>query len=265
MVAKKKTAATVSTGVSNPVCYSFLCNHTTSNANACYSYNHLLPAVYEAPKAAAAKKEAKPKKEAATPSRASKRTKDAKVYKETDDENENEQESDQESEAEKPAPKKQKTASGASSTSAISVGDSIPADFPPLFTQAHSPFSLYDAAQESGLVLFFYPKANTPGCTNQACNYRDNLDAFTAKGFKVYGVSADSEKSLTNWKNKQNYQYDFISDTDKHIIKLFGLAKGASLTRSHVVIAKGGAVVHTKIPTPAKESWSDALAAIEKL
>ncbi|KAJ3005383.1 UNVERIFIED_CONTAM: hypothetical protein HDU68_004633, partial [Siphonaria sp. JEL0065] len=130
---------------------------------------------------------------------------------------------------------------------------------------AHEPFSLYEAAQASGLVLFFYPKANTSGCTNQACNYRDNLDAFTQKGFKVYGVSADSEKTLTNWKTKQNYQYDFISDSNKDIIKLFGLTKGASLIRSHIVIAKGGVVAHTKIPTPAKESWSDAFEAIERL
>ncbi|KAJ3353662.1 hypothetical protein HDU83_006571 [Entophlyctis luteolus] len=91
-------------------------------------------------------------------------------------------------------------------------------------------------------------------------------NAKRAKGFKVFGVSMDSEKSLTNWKEKQKYQYDFVSDKDKAIIDLFGVGKpGGGIIRSHVVIAKGGSVAHTRIPTPAKESWSDALEAIENL
>ncbi|KAI8619974.1 thioredoxin-like protein [Chytriomyces sp. MP71] len=191
---------------------------------------------------------------------ASKR-KAAKGKKEDEEEEaEEDEEEEGDEDAEAPPAKKTKTA-----LEALKVGDTIPEDFPSLFTQAHEPFSLYEAAQESGLVLFFYPKANTPGCTNQACNYRDNHEKFVEKGFKVYGVSADSEKSLSTWKTKQNYQYDFVSDKDRHIVKLFGVSKGTGVVRSHVVVAKGGKLVHIKAPTPAKESWEDALKAIGEL
>jgi thioredoxin-dependent peroxiredoxin len=72
------------------------------------------------------------------------------------------------------------------------------------------------------VILYFYPKDNTPGCTAEACNLRDNYDALLGKGFEVIGVSPDSEKSHTNFISKYNLQFNLIADSDKEILKAYG-------------------------------------------
>lgn len=72
------------------------------------------------------------------------------------------------------------------------------------------------------LVLYFYPKDNTPGCTMQACNLRDNYSELTAAGYEVLGVSADSAKSHQGFIQKQNLPFSLIADTDKTLSELFG-------------------------------------------
>jgi thioredoxin-dependent peroxiredoxin len=73
------------------------------------------------------------------------------------------------------------------------------------------------------VVLFFYPKDNTPGCTAEACNLRDNYAELTKQGYKVIGVSADSEKSHEKFISKFNLPFPLIADTDKKIINDFGV------------------------------------------
>jgi len=71
------------------------------------------------------------------------------------------------------------------------------------------------------LVLYFYPKDSTPGCTSQACNLRDNYDYLLKNGYKVLGVSADSEKSHKKFIEKNNLPFPLISDTEKEILKAY--------------------------------------------
>jgi len=73
------------------------------------------------------------------------------------------------------------------------------------------------------LVLFFYPKASTPGCTMEACNLRDNYQTFLAKGYDVLGVSADSAKRQQNWINKHGLPFPLLADEDKAVIEAFGV------------------------------------------
>jgi peroxiredoxin Q/BCP len=73
------------------------------------------------------------------------------------------------------------------------------------------------------VVLFFYPKASTPGCTAEACNLRDNYQTFVSKGYEVIGVSADSEKRQLNFSNKQNLPYSLLADEDKEVIMAYGV------------------------------------------
>jgi peroxiredoxin Q/BCP len=73
------------------------------------------------------------------------------------------------------------------------------------------------------LVLFFYPKASTPGCTMQACNLRDNYQTFLAKGYEVLGVSADSAKRQQNFINKNELPFPLLADEDKSVINAFGV------------------------------------------
>lgn len=72
------------------------------------------------------------------------------------------------------------------------------------------------------LVIYFYPKDSTPGCTAEACSLRDGLDELVAAGYAVVGVSADSEVSHQRFKAKQQLNFPLIADTDKALIKQFG-------------------------------------------
>ncbi|MEY8869963.1 thioredoxin-dependent thiol peroxidase [Meridianimaribacter flavus] len=73
------------------------------------------------------------------------------------------------------------------------------------------------------LVIFFYPKANTPTCTVEACNLRDNYSELTDKGYEILGVSADTEKRQINFKNKFSFPYPLLADVDKEVINAFGV------------------------------------------
>ncbi|MGA9588864.1 MAG: peroxiredoxin, partial [Salegentibacter sp.] len=68
------------------------------------------------------------------------------------------------------------------------------------------------------LVLFFYPKASTPGCTAEACNLRDNWQSFQNKGYAIVGVSADSKKRQQNFKDKYELPFPLLADEDKKVI-----------------------------------------------
>ena len=73
------------------------------------------------------------------------------------------------------------------------------------------------------LVLFFYPKASTPGCTAEACNLRDNYESFLAKGYAILGASADSAKRQQNWINKHELPFPLLADESKEVINAFGV------------------------------------------
>jgi len=85
-----------------------------------------------------------------------------------------------------------------------------------------NPIKLSDYSGKK-VVLYFYPKDNTPGCTAEACNLRDNWDSFLQKGFAVIGVSPDSEKSHKSFASKYNLPFPLIADTSKKILTDYGV------------------------------------------
>lgn len=72
-------------------------------------------------------------------------------------------------------------------------------------------------------ILFFYPKDDTPGCTREACNLRDNYKWFDKNGYKIFGVSPDNEKKHQKFIDKYEFQFPLIADTEKEIISAFGI------------------------------------------
>lgn len=72
------------------------------------------------------------------------------------------------------------------------------------------------------LILYFYPKDDTPGCTAEACNLRDNYEALLSKGFAIVGVSADSEKSHAKFIKKYDLPFPLIADTDLAVANAYG-------------------------------------------
>lgn len=73
------------------------------------------------------------------------------------------------------------------------------------------------------VVLYFYPKDDTPGCTAQACNLRDNYSSLSGKGFQVIGVSNDSIKKHKKFENKFQLPFPLVADEDKTIVELYGV------------------------------------------
>lgn len=74
----------------------------------------------------------------------------------------------------------------------------------------------------SRIVLYFYPKDNTPGCTAEACNLRDNYEELLNRGFRIIGVSPDSTSSHQKFSTKHNLPFPLVSDTAKSIMKAYG-------------------------------------------
>ena len=73
------------------------------------------------------------------------------------------------------------------------------------------------------LIIFFYPRANTPGCTAEACNLRDYFKDLKDKGYSILGVSADSEKSQQSFSKKYNFPFPLLADIEKIMINAYGV------------------------------------------
>jgi len=73
------------------------------------------------------------------------------------------------------------------------------------------------------VVIFFYPKANTPGCTAEACNLNDNYNRFISLGYEIIGISADNEKSQKKFSDKFGFNYSLLCDENKDLINAYGV------------------------------------------
>lgn len=102
----------------------------------------------------------------------------------------------------------------------LKVGDSVP-NFEAL-DEAGNTVKLSDFKGKQ-LIVFFYPKASTPGCTAEACNLRDNYELLQEKGYALLGVSADSAKRQSNFKNKYEFPFPLLADEDMQVINTFGV------------------------------------------
>ena len=124
------------------------------------------------------------------------------------------------------------------------------------------------------VIIFAFPKANTMGCNNQACSFRDVFPQIEARNADVLGVSSDSVETLAAWKQRQGLQYDLLSDPDHRMLddwdawgfNLFSVIKlPISATRSYWVIDEDGILVDQQIGVRPQESVDKALAAVARL
>lgn len=102
----------------------------------------------------------------------------------------------------------------------LTKGDKAP-DFSG-FDQDNKMHQLSDYAGKK-LVVFFYPKASTPGCTAEACDLRDHFEQFKIKNYALLGVSADSQAKQAKFKEKYNFPFPLLADEDKSVIEAFGV------------------------------------------
>jgi peroxiredoxin Q/BCP len=106
------------------------------------------------------------------------------------------------------------------------------------------------------VVLYFYPKDNTPGCTAQACSLRDNYDALKSAGYEIVGVSTDSAASHQKFISKQNLPFNLIADIDKKLSETFGTwgekslygKKYLGMFRTTFIIDETGKIMRIMLP-----------------
>lgn len=120
------------------------------------------------------------------------------------------------------------------------------------------------------VVLYFYPEDDTPGCTTQACDFRDNFAAFQNAGAVVLGVSPDSVESHVKFKSKYNLNFPLLADPGHVVADKYGVwgeknnygRKYMGLIRSHFVIDETGKLTAIRRKVPAKESAALAMEAL---
>jgi len=145
----------------------------------------------------------------------------------------------------------------------VQVGDTAPT-----FTAPLQDGGTFDSAALLGrkwLVLFFYPKDNTPVCTREACAFRDSYEAFAAAGAEVVGVSSDSADTHARFAAKHRLPFPIVSDTDRRLRRLFGVANPLGLIPGRVtyVIDREGVVrMHYAALFASDEHVKRALAAV---
>jgi len=130
--------------------------------------------------------------------------------------------------------------------------------------------SLSDLAGKN-IILYFYPKDDTPGCTAEACSFRDNYESLLAEGFEVLGVSTDDEKSHLKFIGKHNLPFSLIADTEKKIVEAYGVwveknmygKKYMGVARKTFIIDKNGLISKIIEKVDTKNSSAQVLEALK--
>lgn len=143
----------------------------------------------------------------------------------------------------------------------------------PEFTAADQEGNTITLKQFEGktVVLYFYPKDDTPGCTAEACDFRDNYQGLLNKGIVVLGVSVDDEKSHQKFAAKHNLPFTLLADTDKKIVEAYGVwgeknmygKKYMGTNRSTFIISGDGIISHIIKKVDTKNSTAQVLELLE--
>lgn len=149
----------------------------------------------------------------------------------------------------------------------IELGDVIP-HFTAIDTNGEK-FDTLEYIGKKPLVIYFYPKNNTPGCTAQACGFRDQYQDFTGLGAEVIGISSDSVDSHNAFAKQYKLPFILLSDTDKKIRKLFGVPSGLLGVLpgrvTYIVDKQGKVVLVFDDSINATKHIAEALEAIKKI
>jgi peroxiredoxin Q/BCP len=132
----------------------------------------------------------------------------------------------------------------AKAQSKVVVGDLVPSFS--LKDQSGNAFDLDEYIGKTAMVIYFYPKDDTPGCTKEACSFRDSYEQFTDKSIKVIGISGDDVESHRNFAEKYNLPFTLLADTNNEVRNLFGVKAnmlGLIPGRVTYVVDKKGKVI----------------------
>ncbi len=119
--------------------------------------------------------------------------------------------------------------------------------------------ALYD---KGPVLIYFYPKADTPGCTAQACNIRDHWTELQSHGITVVGVSIDSAADQLAFQKKYQLPFPLLADTDKKVVNAFGVPHTMGFAKRQAYLIKGGKVVWRDLSAKPKSQSQDVLSAL---
>jgi peroxiredoxin Q/BCP len=140
---------------------------------------------------------------------------------------------------------------GHASAESIAIGAALPSVTAQ--NQDGAAVNLADTGGKGYTLVYFYPKADTPGCTKQACSLRDSYATLTEKGVRIYGVSLDKVASQKAFKEKYKLPFDLIADADGKVVAAFGVPKTLGFAKRQAYLFKDGKLV-----------WSDTSASTDK-
>ena len=151
-----------------------------------------------------------------------------------------------------------------------SIGDTAP-DFT-LSDQNGQDLTLH-SLRSSKVLIWFYPKASTPGCTAEGCSLRDEFEDLKKANVKVLGISMDSVKRQSNFATKQNYPYQLLADTEGEVVRAYGVwgpkkfmgREYEGIHRKSFLIDENGVIVHIFEKVKTKTHGKDVLSIIENL
>jgi peroxiredoxin Q/BCP len=117
----------------------------------------------------------------------------------------------------------------------------------------------------SPVVLYFYPRDDTPGCTTEACNFRDNSAEFDKRGVKVLGVSVDSPQSHKKFQEKYGLNFTLVADNSKEVSEKYGVLGGSTARRVTYIIDRDGKVAHVYSKVTPKDHATEVLSRMQEL
>lgn len=149
-----------------------------------------------------------------------------------------------------------------SSTNAAPLEVGAPAPTPAAIDENGEPFSFADQYAKGPTLVYFYPKADTPGCTKQACNLRDSFAELEEKGLHVVGVSVDKPAAQKAFKDKYKLPFPLVADSDKKVAEAFGVPVMVVTKRQSFLVRDGKIVWRDLSAKPATQA-ANALAALQ--
>ncbi len=142
----------------------------------------------------------------------------------------------------------------------LKVGDSAP-----VVSAKNEQGEMIDLTQyysKGYTLVYFYPKADTPGCTAQACSLRDSFAELSQKGVTVFGVSTDNVEDQKKFKDKYHLPFHLLADTEKKVAKAFGVPVNLGFTARQAFLVKNGKIVWLDHKASTKEQAADVLKVI---
>lgn len=125
--------------------------------------------------------------------------------------------------------------------------------------------NLADAYKEGAVLVFFYPKANTPGCTAQACSLRDAYETLTEKGVRIFGVSTDGVEKQKAFQKEHKLPFTLLADTEGKVCEGFGVPRRATFAARQAFLVKDGNIVWRDLSASTADQAKDVLKALEGL